>query len=284
MFSLRFRRLTVICFFAALALGALGRMALWEPRQLTVEHCCIELPNLPPDAPPLRVVLLADIHAFPWDGAWLDRIVRESIAQQPQLILLAGDYANAVHPRLNMPPQELAAHLAPLAQAAPCFFITGNHDVGKWRDELCEALVQGGMAFAEYKTQTRDLGQGRVLHLRGIPMHPKGGIRKHFPVHEETAPLLALVHDPYPFLRMRGVKADAVFAGHTHGGQICTPEGRPLGSPGFFWTPDMLRAGLKTTKAGSPLYVTRGLGQSVLPLRLHCPPELSVIELRGKKD
>lgn len=283
MFSPRFRRLTVICFFGALALGALGRMALWEPRQLTVEHCCIELPNLPPDAPPLRVVLLADIHAFPWDGAWLDRIVRESIAQQPQLILLAGDYANAVHPRLNMPPQELAAHLAPLAQAAPCFFITGNHDVGAWRNAFCRALERAGMVNLEFKTQRLDLGQGRVLHLRGVPEHPRRSLKKQFPDDEEATPLLALVHDPYGFLRIR-VKADAVFAGHTHGGQFCTPEGRPLGSPGFFWKPEMLRGGLKTTKAGAPLYITRGLGQSVLPLRLHCPPELSVIELRGKKD
>lgn len=95
---------------------------------------------------------------------------------------------------------------------------------------------------------------------------------------------LGLVHSPYqrilnPFVGDLGV--DAIFAGHTHGGQVCLPGGRtivancdvPLDQAG----------GLSDWQAGgntAPLHVSRGLGTSIYaPVRLFCPPEATLLRL-----
>lgn len=282
--SARFQRWAVCWLFLLFGLAAVLQVTLWEPYRLTTEHARIELPQWSAEAKPLRVVLLADLHPFPWDGAWMDRVVKEAVAQQPDLILLLGDFRNAVDHDKTMPPQELADRLAPLSKAAPVFFVTGNHEWGTWCADMVRAMQKKGFFSLENKTIRFSLSDGRQLDLRGEPCFGSR-IRRHFAPPKEIdpadPPLLAVVHDPLDFLRCN-TKADAVVAGHTHGGQVCLPDGYPLGSLGYMWTPDMLRAGLKTTKSGDPLYISRGIGMSVLPFRLNCPPEISVIELAGK--
>lgn len=282
--STRFQRWTVCLAFLLFGLAAVLQVTLREPYRLTTEHARIALPQWSAEAKPLRVVLLSDLHPFPWDGAWMDRVVKEAVAQQPDLILLLGDYRNAVDHETTMPQQELADRLAPLAKAAPVFFVTGNHEWKAWRAEMVRCLEAKGFFNLENRTVRLTLSDGRELDMRGEPYYGSR-IRRHFAPPKEIdpadPPLLAVVHDPLDFLRYN-TKADAVVAGHTHGGQLCLPNGFPLGTPGFGWTPDMLRAGLKTTKSGDPLYISRGIGMSVLPFRLNCAPEISVIELVGK--
>lgn len=279
-----FQRWAVCLAFLLFGVAAVLQVTLWEPHNLKVEHARIELPQWSAETKPLRVVLLADLHPFPWDGAWMDRVVNESVAQRPDLILLLGDYRNAVRHETTMPPQELAAHLAPLANAAPVFFVTGNHEWGKWQTEMIQCMEAKGFFNLEKRTVRLTLSDGRELDMRGEPYFGSR-IRRHFAPQKEQdpadPPLLAVVHDPLDFLRYE-TQVDAVVAGHTHGGQLCLPNGFPLGTPGYGWTPDMLRAGLKTTKSGAPLYISRGIGMSVLPFRLNCAPEISVIELAGK--
>lgn len=282
--STRFQRWAVCLAFLLFGLAAVWQVTLHEPYNLKTEHARIELPQWPADAPPLRVVLLADLHPFPWDGAWMDRVVKEAAAQQPDLILLLGDYRNAVDHETTMPPQELTDRLAPLATAAPVLFVTGNHEWKEWRAEMVRCLEAKGFFNLEKRTVRLTFPDGRKLDLRGEPYYGSR-IRRHFAPPKEIdptdPPLLAVVHDPLDFLRYT-TQADAVVAGHTHGGQLCLPNGLPLGTPGYGWTPAMLRAGLKTTKSGDPLYISRGIGMSVLPFRLNCAPEISVVEFVGK--
>ncbi len=275
-----FQRCFVLTALFLYGLCLLLQLAVWEPYDLRVEHAEIAWEGWPADAAPVRAVLLADIHACAWEGEWVDRIVRETAAQKPNFILLLGDYPSAVDPRLSMPPQELAARLAPLRAVAPVFYVTGNHDVGKWMQQLHKGFADNGFINIERVTVRLSFDAGRLLDLRGAPFYG-GSHRKYFPKDEPPGPpLLAVVHDPLDFMRLK-LKTDAVVGGHTHGGQMCWPSGMAVKSPSFCYTLEMLRGGLRSAKAGQPLYVSRGLGSSVLPFRMNCPPEISVLELKG---
>lgn len=262
----------------------LCHIALVEPRRLTVERCEIELPAWPGHDRPVRVALLADLHTAFWEGEWTDRIVRTVSAERPDLILLLGDYRNAVSYRCSMTPERIAERLRPLAAAAPVYYVTGNHEPDAWGTELHAAFQKAGFRCLENRTERVVFDEERTLNLRGIPYYDNltlFPIRHAFPQGEERkegTPLVAVVHNPFPFLRHR-LGGDIVFAGHTHGGQMCWPDGSAIIAPPD-WTRELLRAGLRRGAAGQPVYISRGIGMSNLPFRLNCPPEVSIITLR----
>lgn len=77
-----------------------------------------------------RLVVLADIHAHPGDGDYLDEVVKRTLALKPDAVLLLGDYmcGRPGNPFISsMEETEIAEHLKPLA-AVPCFAVLGNHD------------------------------------------------------------------------------------------------------------------------------------------------------------
>ncbi|WP_263970263.1 metallophosphoesterase [Gulosibacter chungangensis] len=99
---------------------------------------------------------------------------------------------------------------------------------------------------------------------------------------------LGLVHSPYqrildPYVAEVGV--DAIFAGHTHGGQVCLPGGRAIVANCDL--PVEQAGGLSAWDAGgrsAPLQVSRGLGTSIYaPVRLFCPPEATLLRLLPKE-
>lgn len=278
--STSFQRWCVLLFFLLCGVAALWHLTLREPYDLRVEHARIPLEGWAAEARPVRVLLLADWHAGQWEADWVDRIVRTAQEQKPELILLLGDYRNAVTYRFSMSPQEIAQRLAPLKTTAPVFYVTGNHEFGSWAGQLHHAFEGVGFVNLEKKTYRLSFGEGQELDMRGVPYYG-GSHRKYFPKNEPPGPpLLAVVHDPLDFLRLK-IRTAAVVAGHTHGGQICYPDGTPVHKPDFGWTREMQRTGLRRAKAGQPLYVSRGLGSSILPMRMNCPPEISVLEFVG---
>lgn len=280
------RRLTwgVIGLLLVGMLTFLYHMALVEPRRLIVERCEIELPTWKQHSRPVRVALIADLHAALWEGEWTQRIVRTVLEERPDVILLLGDYRNAVSYRCSMSPEAIAAHLRPLADAAPVYYVTGNHDPDSWGAQLHASFQKAGFLCLENRTERLSFDGEHALELRGIPYYDNltlFPVRRAFPQsekREEGTPLIAVVHNPFPFLRHR-LGADLVFAGHTHGGQICWPDGSAVIAP-TGWTRELLRAGLRQGAAGQPVYISRGIGMSNLPFRLNCPPEVSIITLR----
>jgi predicted MPP superfamily phosphohydrolase len=99
---------------------------------------------------------------------------------------------------------------------------------------------------------------------------------------DRALPTIWLIHSPGYIDRIDPVawklpRAVAVFAGHTHGGQIRGPGCTPYTPPGS----GRFKAGWYDAPLG-PVYITRGIGTSVVPLRFLCPPELPIFTLRRR--
>jgi predicted MPP superfamily phosphohydrolase len=90
-----------------------------------------------------------------------------------------------------------------------------------------------------------------------------------------------MIHAPETLEEASGFNVDFVLCGHTHGGQVCLPSGRPI------WIRGRCPKGLSRGPweyRGMPGYTSAGTGTSFLPLRFNCPPEIAVHTLKRRAD
>ena len=264
---------------------ALGLEAFWlGPADLRNEDHTLEIPRWPAACDGLRVAVLADLHTgSPWNGVdKLDEIVSLTLEAAPDLILLAGDYVVGGLPGGRfVPPERIAQGLAPLEAPLGVFAVLGNHDWDYGRRKVRAALqgvgipVLDGEAIAitredcafwlagvgDWWKRRRDYA--RALHL--IP---------------EDAPVLVFTHNPDVFPEAPE-RVSLTLAGHTHGGQVVLPFF------GRLWVPSQYGARYAighVVEQGRHLFVSPGLGTSILPVRFGVPPEVSLITLVGEKS
>jgi uncharacterized protein len=233
------------------------------------------LPGLPA-ATRLRVLLIADTH-HGWPDmpeARLRTIVAQANALKPDLILLAGDYHGGKlldverTPRLEPALRPFAELKAPLG----VFAVMGNHDTMRWtpyvlarqpgpRLLINQSVDVGPLVVAGANSAT--IGADVQGTLAAIPPGRK--------------PILFLLHEGDHFRYEKAPDRPVLaLSGHTHGGQIVLPIVGSLGRLALRST--ACRRGACTVN-GWPLYVTSGVGTSLLPLRIGVPPELVLLTL-----
>ncbi len=223
---------------------------------------------------PVRLALLSDLHAKSGDGDYMDAIVRKTLAARPDAILLLGDYMN--EPRLGdtMAPETLAHHLAPLVQSGiPCLAVLGNHDYNQGESRVQNMLRSIGVRMME-GGQYELNADGHTLFIFGMRC------LCHFdsPGTVATPPpgvaSVLMTHSPAG-ARFAPAGTSLAVSGHTHGGQVCLPGGKPIIKPDRRVTWQEMKGSHHNGR--TQVYVTRGLGTSELPLRLFCRPELTVV-------
>jgi predicted MPP superfamily phosphohydrolase len=263
--------------------SALAVLVVWsisiEPRRLVVRRADLALPLWPATLDGLRVVVVSDLHAGGWhvDEAKLVAVVNAVNHERPAVVLLLGDF---VQPAVGtaVAPERIAAILRDLRAPLGVFAVLGNHDWwwnGEriWRAlegagirvlESSAAEVRGGAApfwvagSGDYMTRAADPD----VPLREVPAH---------------APVLLATHNPDVFPRVSS-RVSLTLAGHTHGGQVRLPF---VGAPVVPSAHGQRYAHGHVVEGGRHLYVTTGIGTSILPVRLGVPPEIVVLTLRS---
>ncbi len=245
-----------------------------EPRWIEETHWELRAENW--RGRPLRLAVLADLHARPEDGDYLDDIVRRTLAARPDVILLLGDYVNNPLMSESMDVETLGRHLSPLMQV-PCFAVLGNHDEDFGAGRVRNMLRSIGVHLLEGSIQALPIG-GDTLHLGGIRhvdyYELPQKLRQPLPDASETFILIS--HAP-PGKEPMQMGHTATLCAHRHGGQICLPGGIPLTRINRY-IPRVAVQGEERVE-GKRLYITRGLGMSQLCLRLFSRPELLFVEL-----
>jgi predicted MPP superfamily phosphohydrolase len=275
-----------------LAAGSIAWGVVVEPRLIDRRDEVGWVPGLPPEWEGKRLALLAD----PQVGLRLANIdavrraIRLVVRERPALALIAGDfvYNAARHPRRAV--AQAVELVRPLVSAGvPTYAVLGNHDyaeeaggkVSGVAAMVCQALGQVGVRVLH--NAAVDLGG---LYLVGIGPYRVGEDRSGEAFAAASlpaaAPRVVLMHNPRSFAGLPSGWAPLALAGHTHGGQIRMPL-RPdwnlarLVKP---WPRYMDGWIDGYGKAGNRLYVNRGLGFSMIPVRIGCPPEVTFFTLR----
>lgn len=274
------------------ALGLSGAKGFLNSRALRLSRVEVHLDRLPSLFDGLRVGQITDIHAGPLvSREQVRRGVDLVAAARPDLVALTGDFLSGATKFLwtsyggfkqrhyDACMEELSRIRAPLG----VFAVLGNHDFWSGR-EATERLAAGlrGIGVRTLRNEAVPLQRGaQRLYLVGVDDYWEGSYdlaRSLRGTPEESCRIL-LSHNPdvNEDIALSRRRIDFVLSGHTHGGQVVLPFiGAPyLPSPfGQKYRAGLVRDGERRT------YVSRGLGVFFAPVRLNCPPEVTLLTLR----
>ncbi len=255
----------------------------WEPDQLVVRRVTLALPGWPGGHQPLTVAVMSDLHAgSPYiDAAKIVRVVESINAAGPDLVLLLGDYViQGVLGGTRMDPAEIGKRLAGLEAPLGVYAVLGNHDWWDGAEAIRRALTQAGAVVIDNEAHRIDRPEGDFW-LLGIGDAWEGRPKIDGPLAaiQDSLPVIAFTHNPdlFPAIPAR---VTLTLAGHTHGGQVAIPlVGRPV-VPSQFG--ERFAYG-HIVEDNRHLYVTGGLGTSILPVRFRVPPEVVLLTIQSAR-
>lgn len=258
-----------------------------EPKTLAVRHIAVASPHW--RGPPVKIGFLADLHIggrhVDADRA-MDISLRMNVLE-PDIILLGGDYISGHTPRSETPAaldsqiDDGITALGKLSAPFGVFAVIGNHD--NWYDETYLETLMTGLGIGVLNNQARTIAMSSgapALCLVGLTDYWTG--RKDpeaFSGCADGQGIVSFMHSPDSLASLPHSTLLAL-AGHTHGGQINLPFiGRRVTATDI--GPDYAYGLLDYGEI--PVYVTSGIGTSMLPARFRAKPEIVVITLSGAK-
>lgn len=258
----------------------LGLWAFWlEPASLRNEDYELALPSWPSECRGFRVAVLGDLHVgSPFNGiSKLVDIVELTRAAQPDLVLLAGDFViqGVLGGRFERP-EAIVAELAKLEAPAGVYAVLGNHDWWLDAPRIRAAFESVSIPVLEDRAVPIDRG-GCRFWLAGISDWMEGAhdVARAIGSVPMDEPLVAFTHNPDVFPEIPS-RVTLTIAAHTHGGQVYLPGiGRPIVPSAYG---ERFAIG-HIVEEDRHLFVSAGLGTSILPVRFLVPPEISVINL-----
>lgn len=277
------KRYIVLAVIVAVLL-ALFFWTLWQNTALQVNSFAVSSRRVPQSFDGFRIAHVSDLHnaVFGEDNEVLLQLLAEA---EPDVIAITGDIADSRHTDINA----AVSFAQQAAQIAPCYYVTGNHEA--WLENSDREQLEQGLSAAGVIT----LRDSEVKIERGSDYISLVGVDDPLYAAEydgagarmEPAELsdlaggdsftVLLSHRPEYFEQYAASDIDLVLCGHVHGGQFRLPFVGGLVSPdiGLFPKYD---AG-EFTENGTTMIVSRGIGNSVIPLRFNNPPEIVLIQL-----
>ena len=252
-----------------------------EPARLVERDYTLPLSSWPLACDGLRVDVISDTHTgSPRNGLdKLDRIVAQLIASDAEVVLMTGDYVIlSVLAGTFIPAGTIAEHLKPLTARKQVYAVLGNHDWWKNGPKVSRAFAGVGVRMIDNMALPIQAG-GCDFWLAGLGdlLEGRPDVRATFAMIPPDVPVVAITHEPALWPRIPA-QVTLTIAGHTHGGQI-NPFG-VLTSTRFKPYSHQLK-GIYASN-GRSLFVSSGIGTSILPMRLGVPPEISRLTLRSK--
>lgn len=277
------------------ALGLAGAKGFINTRQLELLNVNIKLQRLPSAFNGLKVGQITDIHAGPLVPR---KLIREGVnllrSEKPDLVALTGDFISGATRILwttyggfkqrhyDYCMEELGKLRAPLG----VFAVLGNHDFWSGK-EIADKVIKGlrniGVQVLRNEAVPLDR-KGQRIYLAGVDDYWENSYNLARAIRgiPESACRILLSHNPdvNEDIELKQEQIDCVISGHTHGGQIVMPY---FGAP-YIPSPfgQKYRAGLVFDRERQT-YVSRGLGLFFVPVRLNCPPDVTVLTFQNNR-
>lgn len=248
----------------------LAAWVLWANTAIEVNEWIIESPEIPAGFDGFRIAQISDLHNAEF-GEGNQKLLDLLESAEPDIIVITGDMIDS----RNTDVEVALAFVEAALEIAPCYYVSGNHEsrVPEW-EALRAGLIDAGVIVLEEEAVTLERG-GDAVTLVGVqdPTFHRNFDGELYGLAGEGYTIL-LSHRPEKLELYARFGFDLVFSGHAHGGQVRIPFVGGLVAPhqGFF--PDY-DSGLYQ-RNGTAMLVSRGLGNSIIPLRINNRPEIIV--------
>ncbi len=256
----------------------------WGNTALEVNEYEIRSDRVPETFSGYRIAQVSDLHNAEF-GEGNCKLIELLYQTDPDMIVLTGDLIDSRVTNIQI----ALDFAAEAVKIAPVYYISGNHEarISEY-DDLKMGLAEAGVIILENE-QIEITKEGESITLIGVAdpsfetdylfgdaaqvMSSKLAAFEN----ESDGYRILLSHRPELFDAYTSVEMDLVFTGHAHGGQIRLPFLGGLVAPnqGFFPKYD---TGL-FTKGHTNMIVSRGVGNSIIPIRIHNRPEIVVVHL-----
>lgn len=264
----------------AVCLLVLAVWVLWGNTALESNEYVLRSDRIPAAFSGFRIVQVSDLHNAQF-GEGNEKLLALITGADPDIIVITGDLVDSRNTDIGI----ALEFVRDAAQIAPVYYVTGNHE--SRIDEygtLQDGLVQRGVTVLRNE-KLRLERSGEAITLMGMD-DPSFQYRASLAILEglkDSADgyTVLLSHRPELFETYVACGMDLVFTGHAHGGQFRLPVVGGLIAPhqGFFPKYD---AGLYT-QGSTNMLVSRGIGNSVCPIRFNNRPEIIVVQLESTK-
>lgn len=274
-------RTTII--LVMLLISIMVSWVIWGNLSVETTKLTVTAKDLPEAFDKFSIAHISDLHNAEY-GKNNEKLIDILEAESPNIIAITGDLIDSNHTNL-----EVALSFAQQAvKIAPCYFVTGNHEawIGSQYEELKTSLQNTGITVLQ--DEAIELNYGDVcIQLIGLN-DPDFSERdrllsesilevKLSQVNISDGFTILLSHRPEYFNVYQNKNIDLVLSGHAHGGQFRLPLGGGVIAPGQGLFPKY-DAGAYTEN-GTTMIVSRGIGNSIIPVRINNPPEIVIIEL-----
>ena len=277
-----------VLFVVVFVLVVLIVWTLWGNTALEVNEYEVVSDRIPQDFEGFRIAQVSDLHNAEF-GEGNEKLIQLLSQTDPDVIVLTGDLIDSRHTDI-----EIALDFARQAiKLAPVYYVSGNHEarVHEYED-LKIGLAEAGVVILENQ-KVQITREGESITLMGIDdpsfqedylFGDSESVARQAIEHQQNESdgyTILLSHRPELFDLYVDTGMDLVFSGHAHGGQFRLPFVGGLVAPnqGFFPKFDEGRF----TEENTTMIVSRGVGNSIIPVRFNNRPEIVLVTLRNMK-
>ena len=243
-----------------------------EPNMLTVTHYEIN----DKDLSGIKIVLVGDFHIKPHQEKRLSKVVNLVNNQKPDIVLSIGDFVSGHQENMTMPIEDIVNQLKNIKSKYGFYTVLGNHDWWQGGEHIKEILCKNGLIVLENSNRTIQINQKKI-YISGVDDMTTRETDITTALENTKHPTILLSHNPdiFPYVPQM---VNLTLAGHTHGGQVRLPIVGALITPSYYG--DLYSQGL-IIENNKRMIVTKGIGNSILPVRFNCFPEIVVIKFNG---
>jgi predicted MPP superfamily phosphohydrolase len=274
-------------FVVAAAIFAILVFCTWQNNAITTTLIDYSNAKIPEEFNGFRIVHISDLHNKQF-GQNQEPLLKKIHAVSPDIIVVTGDMIDRRKYDLDI----AMVFINGAMKIAPVYYVSGNHEAwsGDYKN-ICEKLLSSGVQILDDTKATLFKGKGKIEilglsdpdFLTSSYMDGTNSfkLKEHLErLSDDAVFQILLCHRPELFDIYVSENIDLIFSGHAHGGQVRIPFMGALVAPDQGLLPKYTSGAY--TKNQSTMIVSRGLGNSIIPIRIFNRPEIIVVTLRSE--
>ena len=251
---------------------------LYQNKHLVITTYTYESEKLGADLDGYRIVQISDLHNAEF-GKENKKLLETIRSCSPDIIVITGDLVDSNHTNV----ERAVAFVKEAVKIAPVYYVTGNHEY--WlepseNEQMMQGILAAGACDLDDEAVRIEKGDSSFMLIGLDDQHLSDETLKNLLQEQKNELSIVLAHEPQYLQNYANAGADLVLTGHAHGGQIRLPFVGGIVAPDQGFLPEYTSG--KYNRADTEMIVSRGLGNSIIPVRLFNYPEVVCVELRCK--